>query len=608
MNIEDYAAVGDCRAAALVSRDGSCDWLCWPRFDSASIFGAILDSEKGGRFAIAPAPPFRSERRYLDETNVLETRFTAAGAELTLTDFMPALEEGHGMFMPEHEFLRVLHCERGEADVEIVFDPRPDYARELPRIESLGRLGLRAELKRGGLLTLITDAPLVQSRGRVRIRAGQRFTFSLGFTSQDAAVVPPPGARCLDVLERTAKLWRFWAGATKYDGPYRAAVVRSALILKMMQYVPSGAIVAAPTTSLPERFGGDLNWDYRFCWLRDAALTSRALFGLGHHDEADIFTSWLLSATTLSLPRLHVLYDLYGRKPAAERELPHLAGYAGSRPVRIGNAAAGQVQLDTYGEVVEAAAYFVRSGGSIDGATADMLVGFGREVCRDWDQPDQGIWEERGPGRDFVHSRALSWAALQRLLELHEKGHLPRLPAAEFARARDEIRHDVETLGWSEQLQSYTRTLGGSSVDASLLLLPWYGYCKADSPRMRGTWRRIRERLGLGRGFFRRYDGPLTRGEGAFGICSFWAAEFLALGGGSLEEAQEHFESLLGFANDVGLYGEEIEPETGAALGNFPQAYTHVGLINAALSIHQRAQRGAEETERLRLRVPEAHP
>ncbi len=227
MNIEGYAAVGDCRAAALVSRDGSCDWLCWPRFDSASIFGAIVDGEKGGRFAITPAAPFRSERRYLDETNVLETRFSAPGAELTLTDFMPALEEGHGMLMPEHEFLRVLHCERGEAEVEIVFDPRPDYARELPRIESLGRLGLRAELKCGGLLTLITDAPLEQSRGRVRIRAGQRFTFSLGFTSQDVAVVPPPGARCLDVLERTARLWRRWARATKYDGPYRAAVVRS---------------------------------------------------------------------------------------------------------------------------------------------------------------------------------------------------------------------------------------------------------------------------------------------------------------------------------------------------------------------------------------------
>jgi hypothetical protein len=230
MNIEGYAAVGDCRAAALVSRDGSCDWLCWPRFDSASIFGAIVDGEKGGRFAITPAAPFRSERRYLDETNVLEMRFSALGSELTLTDFMPALEEGHGMLMPEHEFLRVLHCERGEAEVEIVFDPRPDYARELPRIESLGRLGLR-------------------------------FTFSLGFTSQDAAVVPPPGARCLDVLERTARLWRRWARATKYDGPYRAAVVRSALILKMMQYVPSGAIVAAPTTSLPKRPGGDLNWD-----------------------------------------------------------------------------------------------------------------------------------------------------------------------------------------------------------------------------------------------------------------------------------------------------------------------------------------------------------
>jgi GH15 family glucan-1,4-alpha-glucosidase len=256
--------------------------------------------------------------------------------------------------------------------------------------------------------------------------------------------------------------------------------------------------------------------------------------------------------------------------------------------------------------VIEAAAYFVRSGGALDRPTADMLTGFGREVARSFDEPDAGIWEVRDVRRHFTHSRALCWSALHRLVELHRKGHLPRAPIADFIRARDRIRAEIESLGWSEQLKSYTRTLAGADVDASLLLLPWYGYCPADAPRMRATWRRIRERLEIAPGLFRRYYGGLTAGEGAFGICSFWAAEYLALGGGSAEEAEDHLELLLGYANDIGLFGEEIDSTTGGALGNFPQAYTHVGLINAALSLRDRLERGKAEAERARLRLPEA--
>ena len=600
-NIGDYGIVGDCRSAALISRGGSCDWLCWPRFDSPSIFAAILDDERGGRFLIAPAVSFRSSQEWLGETNVLVTRFTTVGASLTLTDFMPVQddEDARRFLLPEHEFVRVLHCERGEAEIEIVFDPRPDYGRARPRIESLGKLGLRVPVRGGGLLTLLTDAALgVSGRARVRLRAGERLTFSLGFADEDAAVVPPPGARCLEVLERTATLWRAWAARTLYDGPHRAEVVRSALLLKLLQYAPSGAIVAAPTTSLPERPGGELNWDYRFCWLRDAALTSRALFGLGHVEEAEQFTSWLLTATTLSLPRLNVLYDLFGRRPGSERVLTHLSGHGGARPVRIGNGARDQVQLDTYGEVIEAAAHVVRRGRAPDRSTAEMLIGFGLQIARGWDLPDAGIWEVRGPGSNFVHSRVLCWAGLQRLIELFEKRYLPRsAPIDVFVRARDGIHQQVETLGFNEHLQSYTRTLGGADVDASLLLLPWYGYCKAGSPRMQGTWRRIQERLGAGNGLLHRYIGPLTEGEGAFGICSFWAAEFLALGGGSLEESEEQFESLLRCATSLGLYGEEIDPVTLAPMGNFPQAYTHVGLINAALSLRARVKSRAGDSE-----------
>ncbi|HTO97412.1 MAG TPA: glycoside hydrolase family 15 protein [Myxococcales bacterium] len=604
--IRDHAIVGDCRSAALVSRGGSLDWLCWPSFDSPSLFAALLDEERGGRFSISPAGSFRSERAYLHETNVLRTRFFTGGGELALTDFMPVSGSARAM-RPGQELVRIACCERGEVEVEIAFDPRPGYGRRKPEIRSLGKLGLRVDAGSGDLLTLVTDAPLGPSGcARVRLGPGQRLHFSLGYTrGMPAILAPATAARSQAVLEETARLWRLWAARTRYDGPARDMVVRSALLLKLLQFAPSGAIIAAPTTSLPERLGGELNWDYRFCWLRDAALTARALFGLGHREEAESFMSWLLLATSLSLPRLHVLYDLYGRMPGPEKELGHLAGHSGSRPVRVGNAARGQVQLDTYGEVIEAATYFVRSGGEIDRPTATMLVGFGREVARDWSEPDEGIWEVRGPGSYFTHSRVLCWAALQRLCELAEKGHLPGAPAAEFARARDRIRAQVEELAWSEQLQSYTRTLAGADVDASLLLLPWFGYCPADAPRMRATWRRIRQRLEVRPGLFRRYFGGLTEGEGAFGICSFWAVEYLALGGGTAEEAEQSLRTLIGYANDVGLYGEEIEPRDGGALGNFPQAYTHVGLINAALSLRDRLEHGRQGAGQARS-VPEA--
>jgi len=610
--IADYAIVGDGRSAALISRAGSLDWLCWPRFDSPSIFAAILDEERGGRFSVAPDGPYRSTRAYLGETNVLETRFLTASGELALTDFMPVLsgiDSARSMY-PGHELVRVVRCKRGAVDVAIVFDPRPDYGRRKAAIRTMGKLGLRVDCGGDAILSLLTDAPLgAEGPARVRLREGEEIHFSLSYACGALAVLPPPTRdRSAAVLERTLRLWREWAARTKYDGPARDLVVRSALVLKLLQYAPSGAIVASPTTSLPERPGGDLNWDYRFCWLRDAALTARALFGLGHVEEAENFMSWLLTATSLSLPELHVLYDMYGRRPGRETELVHLRGYGGARPVRIGNAASGQVQLDTYGEVIEAATYFVRSGGQIDRPTANMLCAFGREVATAFDRPDDGIWEVRDVPRRFTHSRVLCWSALDRLCELAEKGHLPKADVATFTAARDRIREEVETLGWSEQLQSYTRTLAGADVDASLLLLPWYGYCPADSPRMRSTWRRIRERLEIAPALFRRYYGGLTAGEGAFGICSFWAAEYLALGGGTPAEAEEHLDTLLGYANDVGLFAEEIDPESAGALGNFPQAYTHVGLINAALSLRDRLERGKREAERARTHVPEARP
>ncbi len=595
--IQEYGLIGDCRAAALVSRGGSIDWLCWPRFDSPSLFAALVDAERGGRFSLTPLGSAGGVRRYLPDTNVLETRFECPAYSIALTDLMPVVDaaEERNLLLPEHEILRLVRCERGEATIEVVFEPRPDYARRIPQLRDAGKLGLRVEMPRGLLVLRAENSngkPVQFENGRaaVQLRAGEQLCLSLTFTLQDPAVLPPLGDHSRVSLERTVRVWRAWAARTVYSGEYRAQVVRSALLLKLLAYAPSGAIIAAPTTSLPERPGGDLNWDYRYCWLRDAALTARALFGLGHHQEAEAFVSWLLNATSLTLPKLHVLYDVFGRMPRPERTLDHLAGHGGARPVRVGNAAMAQTQLDVYGEVIEAAAHFVRSGNDLDRDMAGFLVGLGREICQTWRIPDDGIWEARGEANHYTHSLALCWTGLDRLLELHRLRHLPQVPVELFAEQRTLIRGQVDSMGYSKELQSFTRVLGGTTVDASLLLLPWYGYEEASSPRMRGTYRQIQATLALGKGLLRRYQGAFTQGEGAFGICSFWAAEFLALGGGTLREAQDAFEGLLRFANDLGLYAEEIDLETGAALGNFPQAYTHVGLINAALSIHERRQ------------------
>jgi GH15 family glucan-1,4-alpha-glucosidase len=591
--IQDHAIIGDGRTAALVSLRGSIDWLCWPRFDSPSVFGSILD-DGGGRWTVAPTSPFRAERRYVADTNVLETRFVTTSGTLVLTDFMPvaAEEERRRLLLPDHAILRIATCERGEVEIETVFEPRPDYGRERPRLRDAGKLGIRAET-RAGLLTLRADLALrLEDRGhavgRTRLREGDECVFSLTLASEWPAILPPLGAPSREALERTVRWWSRWAARVRYQGPARDAVVRSALALRLLVYAPSGAVVAAPTTSLPERVGGNLNWDYRFCWLRDAALTVRALFGLGFPEEADAFVSWLLHSTRLTQPELRVLYDVHGNQPAPEHALEHLAGYRGSRPVRVGNGAAGQLQLDVYGEVVDAVFHFVRSGGTLDRETQRMLCAFGEYVCRNWQRPDDGIWEPRSGAGHNTHSRVLCWVALDRLLELHAKGHVQRAPVELFERNRTAIRADVEEHAWNPELGSYASRLGGAELDAALLLIPWYGFEDAGSARMRATYHRIRERLGARDGLLYRYRSDDSPGEGAFGICSFWGAEALALGAGSADEARDTFERLCGFANDVGLFAEEIDPETGEAVGNFPQAFTHVGLINAALSLEQR--------------------
>ena len=606
--IHDYGIIGNGRSAALVGISGSIDWLCWPRFDSPSLFAALLDRARGGHFRISPTQPFTVQRSYAPDSNVLVTTFTTDGGEVRLTDLMPVLseEEKALTLFPEHEILRVCTCVRGIVELHVEFHPRPDYARKVVPIRATRHLGFRVEDGRR-LYTLRADRPLAlvaasDVEGRFLLSAGERATFSLSFDHAGPAVLPPLGAGAEEAVQRTITWWRRWAARCNYDGPYREAVVRSVLVLKLLNYAPSGAIVAAPTTSLPERVGGDLNWDYRFCWVRDAALTVASLDDLGYDDEASAFFDWLLHSTRLTRPALRVLYDVYGGVPETEETLDHLQGHLGSRPVRIRNAAAGQLQLDGYGELVEAVAEMCRRGRRLARETQAMMRQLGEFVCEHWRDPDQGIWEPREPPSPHTYSRVMCWVALDRLLQLHRAGIIERLPVDRFERAVAAIREEVERDGFNPkvgQTGSYTDVLGGETVDASLLLLDRYGYASPTGARMRGSYGAIMERLRAAPGLIYRNEASIPLAEGAFGICSTWVAEHLAAGGGSLAEAEGWFRQFLGYANDLGLYAEEIDPATGAALGNFPQAYSHVGLISAALAIEARRRKelwtGSEE-------------
>jgi len=604
--IGDHAVLGDGRSAALVTRRGTIDWLCWPRFDSPAVFARLLDRD-GGHFTVRPIAPWPATRRYLPGTNVLETLFEGAEGALLLLDAMPVTDEGEEQdaLLAEREILRLARCVRGEVELEVTLEARPGFGRARASWRDAGHLGLH--LASGRELFALRSEPRLPLapgggvRARLRLRAGETAGFSFTHATDAPAVLPPLGARAEEAMERTRRVWERWSGRTRYGGPFRELVVRSALTLKLLAHAPSGAIVAAPTTSLPERVGGFLNWDYRYCWLRDAALTARALFGLGHDEEASAFVDWLLHSTRLTRPALGVMYDVYGRPPPRERVLP-LAGWRSSRPVRCGNQARDQLQLDVYGEVVDAAAQLVHTRGRIDRDTGRMLVAFGEYVCRHWREPDDGLWEPRGGRYHHTHSKVLCWAALDRLDLLAAHGHLPRTPRELFARERSALRESIERDGWSEAGQSYRQTFGSDEVDAALLQLPWYGYLAPGAPRMRATFHRVERELGAGRGLLYRYRATPEWQEGAFGICGFWAAEYLALGGGTAEEAHARIGALLRTANDLGLFAEEVAPDNGEALGNFPQAFTHVGLINACLTLQNRL-RGAEQLSHQR-RLP----
>jgi GH15 family glucan-1,4-alpha-glucosidase len=589
--IGDYAMIGDCRSAALVSGSGSIDWLCWPRFDSPSIFGALLDQRQGGRFSIAPVEPFITRRRYIGDTAVLETTFETANGVARLTDLMPVASEAEKAraLWPDHELLRRIECLAGTVEVDVLFDPRPDYGRVVPRLIDRHAFGLVCE-HRAQVIALRSEIPLVPGegpgvRGRARLQADEARTLSVTYDRWLPVVLLPLGGAAGDRIARSLAWWEAWMRGCRYDGPYAEMVRRSAITLKLMTYAPSGAVIASPTASLPEQIGGVRNWDYRYCWLRDASLTLRAFDDLGFTVEGEAFLSWVLHATRLTWPELQVLYDVYGEARIPESTLDHLEGYARSVPVRVGNAAIDQLQLDTYGEVIDAAWRYCERGGRLDRTTARTLVGLGDTVIRRWHEPDEGIWEPRRGRQHHTHSKAMCWVALDRLARLCEGRHV-QADAVRFARAGDAIREVIEARGYNARLGSYVSIFDGETLDASLLLLSLMGYADPQSPRMRGTLARVRERLGAN-GLLYRYldeDDGLPGSEGAFGICGFWGVEARALEG-DVTAARSDFERLLSFGNDVGLFAEEIDPEDGAAIGNFPQAFTHVGLINAAVTL-----------------------
>ena len=582
--IGDYAAIGDGRTVALVARDGSIDWLCLPDLDSPSVFAAVLDADRGGRFALQPEIPAEVRRRYLPDTNVLETTFTTAQGVVQITDAMalPGRELG-----PTRELIRRVDCLAGQVPMRWHVTPAFGYGAARP---GLGRRGRFPVVVAGpdALAVCSWDAGEAQIDdeaifGRFEARASSSALIALCAAHQEPLVFPSrEGVERR--LEDTTAYWRRWAAHRAYDGPWRDAVIRSALALKLLFHAPSGAIAAAATASLPEEIGGERNWDYRFCWVRDSAFTLEALLHLGCPGEAEAFFWWLLHASQLTHPHLQVLYRLDGGERASERTL-ELDGYRGSRPVRVGNDAAAQTQLDIYGDLLQTALIYVEAGGRLDRETGRRLGGIADLICRIWRQPDSGIWEVRSDPMQFTHSKMMCWVALDRALRLCDTGHVPSSHASTWAREALAIRKFIETRCWSQRLGSYTRHAGGEELDASVLLGILLGYDGQDPDRLSATVTALRRGLGHGP-LLQRYSGEdgLRGGEGAFLCCSFWLADALARTG-RLDEAVELMDELIALSNDVGLYAEELDPGTGELLGNTPQGLVHLALINAAVSI-----------------------
>ena len=584
--IGDYGLIGNRRTAALVGIDGSIDWFCPPRFDSPSVFAAILDADKGGRFAITIEDRSTRTQRYLGDTNVLETRFETEEGVATVTDCMPLYQRPDGSVEELHQIIRRVRCEKGSANLQITYAPRPDYARAETQLSHEGRTVVCSH----GDVRLTLDSPVplaitdAQAEGPLSLREGDEALFVLSYADATTA-----GERDRlspqDRLERTVDYWRVKGEEVDCDGPWRSQVVRSYLALHLLTHRSTGGIVAAPTTSLPEEIGGVRNWDYRYTWLRDAAFTVEALLSLGHQDEALLFFQWLGKVCAMHGNDIRIMYRVDGADDIQEEELAHLEGYRDSRPVRIGNGAHRQSQHDIYGEVLASAQLLFRSGTPIADDQWELLRTMASLAQSTWREPDNGIWEVRGGPYHFVYSKVMCWVAMDRAVALAEATGRADPDSEGWKRTAHAIKEDVLQRGWNERKQAFVQHYDTDALDASNLLIPLMGFLPIDDPRVVSTVQRIRQELGP-EPLLRRYrtdetDDGLTGDEGAFTLCGFWLVQVLSRMG-EMEEARRLFRELIGYANHLGLFSEMIDTETGAALGNFPQAFTHIGLILAA--------------------------
>ena len=590
LSIGDYGLIGDTQTAALVGLDGSIDWLCLPRFDSGACFAALLGTPAHGRWQIAPQPAVRAvRRRYRPDTLILETESETEEGVVRLVDVMPPRRT-------QPQVIRIVEGVRGVVPMAMELVIRFDYGNVVPWVRQVG--GHLEAVAGPDSLALWTDVETfgqdLTTQARFTVREGERLPFSLVWHPSHAEARPPCDA--FAALDETADWWRSWVGRCTYTGRWREQVVRSLITLKALTYGPTGGIVAAPTTSLPEAPGGERNWDYRYCWLRDATYTLYALVINGFTDEAAAWGHWLLRAVAGDPAGLQTMYGVSGERRLPELELPWLPGYEGSRPVRIGNAAVHQLQIDVYGEIMDAMHVGRRSGIPPDGHAWQLQKALLRYLDGAWREPDEGIWEVRGPRRHFTHSKVMAWVAFDRAVKAVERFGLEG-PIDEWRLRRAEIHEEICQRAFHTGRNAFGQYYGSDQADASLLLLPLVGFLPADDPRMTGTVKAIEEQLMCG-GLVWRYrtnagvDG-LPAGEGAFLACSFWLADNYVLQG-RVDEAERLFERLLALANEVGLLAEQYDPAGRRLLGNFPQAFSHVMLVNTAHNLAG-ARRPAEE-------------
>jgi GH15 family glucan-1,4-alpha-glucosidase len=585
--ISDYALIGDTRTAALCSSDGSIDWLCLPRFDSAPVFGRLVAVEAGGSFSITAIGSESVARRYRDGSAVLETTWRTDSGVVTLTDGM--ILDVATRLAPQALLVRQVRCDSGEGDVRIRFAPRLGLRGALPLVSHRGSVLVCAW---GPLAVSLQSSPDVRfvpgAEKIISLTQGETITFAMGVAHRSPLVFMTPEA-AFGLMEQTDRWWRAWSKDVDYAGPFRDVVVRSLVTLRLLTFSPSGAPVAAPTTSLPEAVGGGRNWDYRFSWPRDASIGLAAFLAVGKDEEARSFLHWLLHAGRLTRPRIEVLYTIHGKPGPPEQELWDVTGYRDSRPVRVGNGASTQHQLDVYGWVLDAAWLFARARHSLRGEIWRALASMADFVASRWREPDAGIWEVRGEPRQYVHSKLMAWLALDRALRISRTHRTRARRMQRWTSERDALASQIRDEGFDEALGSYVWAYGARELDASLLILPILEFEEPGSPRLHGTVEAVRRELGAGGPLSYRYragiDG-LEGSEGAFLPCSFWLVQALARMG-RVEEATDLLNDLLALSNDVGLLPEEIDPSDRSYLGNFPQAFTHATVVQAALAIQE---------------------